>query len=65
MLLPFCSARRMSFEVRQSCSILGKFQEVLVRKLKVDILTILRGNSILVLSCFFKASKYISECLPL
>ena len=26
--------------------------------------TILRGNSILVLSCSFKVSKYISECRP-
>ena len=36
----------------------------LVRQLEADILTISRGNSILVLSCFFKVSKYISECRP-
>ena len=29
---------------------------------EADILTIWRGNSILVLSCSFKVSKYISEC---
>ena len=29
-----------------------------------DILTISRGNSILVLSCSFKVSKYISTCRP-
>ena len=34
------------------------------RQLEADILTISRGNSILVLSCFFKVSKYISECRP-
>ena len=36
----------------------------LVRQLEADILTISRGNSILVLSCFFKVSKYISGCWP-
>ena len=34
----------------------------LVRQLEADILTISRGNSILVLSCSFKVSKYISAC---
>ena len=37
---------------------------LLVRQLEADILTISRGNSILVLSCFFKVGKYISECRP-
>ena len=37
---------------------------LIVRQLEADILTISRGNSILVLSCFFKVSKYISECRP-
>ena len=36
----------------------------LVRQLEADILTISRGNSILVLSCFFKVNKYISGCWP-
>ena len=36
----------------------------LVRQLEADILTISRGNSILVLSCFFKISKYIFERRP-
>ena len=39
-------------------------QGVLVRQLEADILTISRGNSILVLPCFFKVGKYISECQP-
>ena len=34
-----------------------------LRGIEADILTISRGNSILVLSCSFKVSKYISECL--
>ena len=37
---------------------------IVVRQLEADILTISRGNSILVLSCYFKVSKYISECRP-
>ena len=40
------------------------FVTVIVWQLEADILTISRGNSILVLSCFFKVSKYISECRP-
>ena len=40
------------------------FSLVIVRQLEADILTISRGNSILVLSCFFKVSKYISGCWP-
>ena len=36
----------------------------LVRQLEADILSISRGNSILVLSCFFKVSKCIPECWP-
>ena len=36
----------------------------IVRQLEADILTISRGNSILVLSYFPKVSKYISECWP-
>ena len=35
-----------------------------VRQLEADILTISRGNSILVLSCLFKVSKYISGWWP-
>ena len=37
---------------------------LIVRQLEADILTISRGNSILVLTCFFKVSEYISECWP-
>ena len=36
----------------------------IVRQLEADILTISRGNSILVLFCFCDVSKYISECRP-
>ena len=36
--------------------------EHIVRQIEADILTISGGNSILVLSCSFKVSKYISEC---
>ena len=35
---------------------------VIVRQVEADILTLFGGNSILVLSCSFKVSKYISEC---
>ena len=35
---------------------------MLVRQIEADILTISRDNFILVLSCSFKVSKYISEC---
>ena len=42
-----------------------KYDKMLVvRQMEADILTVSRGNSILVLSCSFKASKYISECWP-
>ena len=39
-----------------------KRKGLVVRQIEADILTISRGNSILVLSCSFKVSKYISEC---
>ena len=39
-------------------------QKLIVRQIQADKLTISRGNSILVLSCPFKVSKYISECWP-
>ena len=41
-----------------------KNPSLIVRQLEADILTTSRGNSILILSCFFKLSKYISECWP-
>ena len=37
---------------------------ILVRQIEADILTISWDNSILVISCSFKVSKYISECWP-
>ena len=37
---------------------------LIVRQIEADILTISGDNSILVLSCSFKVSKYISECWP-
>ena len=36
----------------------------IVRQIEADILTIWRGNSILVLSCSIEVRKYISACWP-
>ena len=41
----------------------ANFKDI-VRQIEADILTISWDNSILVLSCSFKVSKYISECWP-
>ena len=37
---------------------------LLVRQIEAGILTVSRDNSILVLSCPFKVSKYSFECWP-
>ena len=47
-------------KIISTCNIFSLLCErYIVRQLEADILTISRGNSILVLSCFFKVSKYI------
>ena len=56
--------RAVQFNARSACDASMFTSCILVRQLEADILTISRGNSILVLSCLFKISKYISGCWP-
>ena len=57
------AASLVSRRCNMSAAGLGQYPDI-VQQIEADILTISWDNSILVLSCSFKASKYISECWP-
>ena len=49
-------------DIRNGNGLATLFNTISPADIEADILTMSRNNSILVLSCPFKVSKYISEC---